>query len=219
MLKGYVSTVLVHATFCPVYLDSRVFAKSAMKLLQWVQLPSISMKCCHEKFCSHSPHSHSSIRLAWQSVCVSHCRFFGLYQHSCQLLICQPHTVKWHSIPFLLICRPPGQERPRFKSLYVIPSLSTPRSLHGGDTGGTRDWFYYVYPMINILFCAKNAVSWWRRNRNIHHIDLFHRNNSVAKLEVAGYRFGDYLGADCTNLPCVRGHNQLTNTTFTKPIT
>ena len=34
MLKGYVSTVLVHATFCPVYLDSRVFAKSAMKLLQ-----------------------------------------------------------------------------------------------------------------------------------------------------------------------------------------
>ena len=34
----------------------------------------------------------------------------------------------------------------------------------------------------------------------------------VNKLWGAGDRFGDYLCDDCTNMPCVSGHNQFTNT-------
>ena len=42
---------------------------------------------------------------------------------------------------------------------------------------------------------------------------------TLAKLEKAGDRFGDYLCVHCTNLSCVSGCNQLINTKFNRPIT
>ena len=42
---------------------------------------------------------------------------------------------------------------------------------------------------------------------------------SGSKLGEAGYRFGDYLCVACANLPCVSGHNNFTNTQFTRHIT
>jgi len=39
----------------------------------------------------------------------------------------------------------------------------------------------------------------------------------MAKLGGAGDRFGDYLCVDCANLPDAGGHDQFTNTKFTRP--
>ena len=44
------------------------------------------------------------------------------------------------------------------------------------------------------------------------------RARPTAKLGGAGDRFGDYLCLDCPNLLCVSGHDQFTNTKFTRPI-
>ena len=54
-------------------------------------------------------------------------------------------------------------------------------------------------------------------DRNVLHYSVQFR--SCPKLGGAGDKFGDYLCVDCANLPCVRGNNQLTNTTFTTHIT
>ena len=54
-------------------------------------------------------------------------------------------------------------------------------------------------------------------DRNVLHYSVQFR--SCPKLGGAGDKFGDYLCVDCANLPCVRGNNQVTNTTFTRPVT
>ena len=41
----------------------------------------------------------------------------------------------------------------------------------------------------------------------------------LIRLGGAGDRFGDYFCADCTNLSCVSGRNQFTDTKLTRPIT
>ena len=41
----------------------------------------------------------------------------------------------------------------------------------------------------------------------------------MTELGGAGDRFGDNLCVDCANLSCVSGHNQFTNTKFTRRVT
>ena len=46
-----------------------------------------------------------------------------------------------------------------------------------------------------------------------------HSASPITKIGEAGDRFSEYLCVDYANLPCTSGHNQFTNTTFTRPFT
>ena len=80
----------------------------------------------------------------------------------------------------------------------------------------------------------RNAIdeysNWHRRAPSqLHHAAMlggmayeYENMNSqhfMSKRGGAGGRFGDFLGVDCANLPYLCGHNQFTNTKFTRPNT